>query len=219
MSHAILPEKFLDWAYFGRVRFLKSLLEGGNTSGMKFLIESTRHTPALATARIENGKLFLNAKVVGSGFVLKREFMEQAIIELKIHVESGRSIPSAEYNKRGIQLLLKLLYFENKEEAYQKLDFTKITTLEIGATIKGSSKHTWTNVQKSKEAVLLYYMPPSLSFEVRGKIEVHTSGVYYEFVNLVHDSFHYSSSSRKHKPCYVINVEEVYDNSATNEGF
>ncbi|MGC9014921.1 MAG: hypothetical protein ACP5KW_11150 [Thermoproteota archaeon] len=117
MSHAILPEKFLDWAYFGRVRFLKSLLEGGNTSGMKFLIESTRHTPALATARIENGKLFLNAKVVGSGFVLKREFMEQAIIELKIHVESGRSIPSAEYNKMGIQLLLKLLYFENKEEA------------------------------------------------------------------------------------------------------
>ncbi|MGB9717803.1 MAG: hypothetical protein ACPL4E_05110 [Thermoproteota archaeon] len=215
-----LPDKFLKWAYFDRVRFIKSILDAENTDRAMFLIESTRHSPALCTARIKNNKIDLNAKIVGAGFVPKQVFLEDAVRELETHVEAGGLMTAREYAKNGLQILLRHLYFENEEEADRRVDFTKIATLEIGVKIAGSSKHTWENVQSHRRAVMLYYMPPNTSFEVRGELDVFTRGNYFKFVNLAHDAFHYTPSEKRVlKPCYILNVEEVYDNSATEEGF
>ena len=40
-----LPDKFLEWAYFERIRFVKSFIEPEAMDESKFLIESTRHNP------------------------------------------------------------------------------------------------------------------------------------------------------------------------------
>lgn len=63
-----LPDRFLRWAYFERARFIKSTLNTGNLDRAMFLIESTRHNPALCTSRIKNHEIDLNAKIVGVGF-------------------------------------------------------------------------------------------------------------------------------------------------------
>ncbi len=215
-----LPDRFLKWAYFDRVRFIKSILNAEKMDKVMFLIESTRHNPALCTARVKNNKIFLNAKIVGAGFVPRQSFLEDAIRELWSHVETGGSITSEEYAKNGLQILLRHLYFEDEKEANHRVDFTKIASLEISVRIAWSSKHTWENIQSCRQAVMLYYMPPNTSFEVRGELDVLTEGKYFEFVNLAHDAFHYTpSEKRAFKPCYILNVEEVYDNSATEEGF
>jgi len=84
-----------------------------------------------------------------------------------------------------------------------------------------SSKHTWQAVQHNANACLLFYQPPSVSFEVRGTIGIHEGDGYHEFVNLVHDLFHYSSPEKRseRRPVYVFSVDEVYDNSAASTGF
>ncbi|NHV99120.1 MAG: hypothetical protein HA496_05645 [Thaumarchaeota archaeon] len=215
-----LPDRFLKWAYFDRVRFIKSILDTGNPDKAMLLIESTRHNPALCTARIKSSGIELNAKIVGAGFVPKQSFLEDAVRELRSHVEAGSSMTREDYAEKGLQILLRHVYFESEDEANRRVDFTKIATLEIGAGIAGSSRHTWENVQSYRRAVMLYYMPPNTSFEVRGMLDVLTEGNYFEFVNLAHDAFHYTPvEKRVFKPCYILNVEEVYDNSATQEGF
>ena len=217
----LLPEKFLKWAYFERVKFVKSFLLGGRRMDKSGFIESTRHTPALCTARLtDDGKIFVNAKIVGAGFVPKKEFLSEAIKDFREHVYSCENISPREYAVRGVKLLLKHVYFEDEKEAYRRMDFSKISTLEIAKDIPHSSKHTWTNLQYCKSACLLYYMPPSISFELHGTIEIHLDGLYFEFVNLVHDAFHYAPASKRVKrSCLIFNVESVYDNSPTRDGF
>lgn len=150
----------------------------------------------------------------------KQSFLKDFVRELKSRVESGCSMKEEEYARKGLQILLRHVYFENEEEANRRVDFTKIATLEIGVEVAGSSKHTWRNIQSCRRAVMLYYMPPKISFEVRGELDVLTEGDCFEYVNLAHDAFHYTPAERRvFRPCYILNVEEVYDNSATEEGF
>lgn len=185
------------------------------------LIESMRHTPALCTARLtDDGKIFVNAKIVGAGFIPKIEFIEEAIEDFKRHIYSTDRISRKEYVVRGVKLLLKHIYFEDEEEAFRRMDFSKISTLELAKDIPHSSKHTWTNLQYYRSACLLYYMPPSISFELHGTIDIHLDGPYFEFVNLVHDVFHYDPSERRVKRPYLIfSVESVYDNSPSRNAF
>lgn len=217
----ILPKRFLKWAYFERVKFVKSFLRGGFFMNERALIESTRHTPALCTARLtDDGKIFVNAKIVGAGFVPKEKFLDYAIEDFRRHVYSGGNLSLREYAIRGVKLLLKHVYFEDEEEAYRRMDFSKISTLELAKDVPHSSKHTWTNLQSCRSACLLYYMPPSISFELHGTIEIHLDGSYFEFVNLAHDIFHYTPASKRvERPCLIFNVESVYDNSPNRNAF
>ncbi|MCS7369162.1 MAG: hypothetical protein NDF57_05570 [archaeon GBS-70-058] len=210
----MLPKAFIDWAYFGRVKVLKSQLSKGFVQEPMFFIDMMRHTPILATASIINGRIFVNAKVVGAGFILKEDYIDEALGKLREHYLRGESMDRLEYAKEGVKLLLEILYFDDEVKAYEKVDFTKIATLELAAGRKDSSKHTWTNIQSNREACLLYYMPPNISFEIHGEVDVHLEGKYYEFVNLVHDAFHYTPpKARVNRPCLIFNVREVYDNS------
>ncbi|MEM2379248.1 MAG: hypothetical protein QXO74_02940 [Candidatus Methanomethylicia archaeon] len=210
----MLPKEFINWGYFDRVKVLKKQLIEGVSGGTDFLINMMRHTPILATASIIDEKIFVNAKVVGAGFVLKPEFLSEAIEKLREHLDRGETMSRSDYAKEGIKLLLEILYFEEEEEAYKRVDFTKISTLELAKRRSNSSKHTWINLQSNRHACLLYYMPPNISFEIHGEIEIHTEGPYYEFVNLVHDAFHYTPpQARLDRPCLILNVKEVYDNS------
>jgi len=229
-----LPSEFLSWNYFSRRESIKSLIEGKHEQNMNlFFLESTRHTPALCTAFTKsNGAIYVNAKIVGIGYVLKEEFLSKAIEVLSRHIKWGdellvnaqtseeRREATKEYQRKGMLLLLKHLYFE-PEEAWRRVDFTKMSTVELAASKPHSSKHTWRIVQKNKTACLLFYRPPNLSFELHGWLDVYRRGLYYEFVNAVHDAFHYVPLERRQveRPVYIFNVEEVYDNSPTARGY
>jgi len=229
-----LPQKFLSWNYFGRRKAAKAFVEGRHSRDMNlFFLESTRHNPALCTAlQKPDGAVFINAKIVGVGYVLKEDYLPEATRAFHQHLESGDKLFSTaqteaekkkaaeKYQRNGMLTLLEHLYLE-PEEARRRVDFTKMSTLELAKNKPQSSKHTWEIVQKSRTACLLFYRPPNLSFELRGWLDIHESGSYHEFVNAVHDVFHYVPPKRRKvsRPVYIFNVEEVYDNSPSPEAF
>ena len=200
----------------------------------RFFLESTRHNPALCTAfRKENGEIFVNAKIVGVGYVAREKYMDVAIRAFEEHVERGDEMfgknqtsdelekNSREYQKKGASLLLEHLYFEDPKIAKERVDFSKMSTIELALSKPQSSKHTWQAVQHNLSTCILFYQPPSISFEIRGKIEIHENDSCSEFVNLVHDSFHYrrAKDMRTKRPVYLVNVNEVYDNGPAPTAF
>ena len=231
----MLPEKFIQWNYFPRVKSLKEIVQQQAAMDMnRFFLESTRHNPALCTAfRREDDSVSVNAKIVGIGYVVKEKYISDATKAFAEHVKHGdelfrnakdqsqRSGAVREYQREGVLLFLEHLYFEEPNKAEEQIDFSKMSTVELALSKPHSSKHTWQVVQHNLNACLLFYQPPSVSFEIRGRIEIHENDVYHEFVNLVHDSFHYEppEARKERRPVYLFRVEEVYDNSATPTGF
>ncbi len=229
-----LPQQFLRWNYFSRMESIKSFIEGKHEKDMNlFFLESTRHNPALCTAFMKpNGTIYVNAKIVGAGYVLKQKFLTEATKTLNQHITFGdklfskalnsneRKEAAREYQRNGMLLLLKQLYLE-PAETKRRVDFTKMSTMELAKSKPHSSKHTWSIVQKNQTACLLFYRPPNISFELHGRLDIHKNGIYHEFVNAVHDAFHYVPPEKRQilRPVYVFNVEEVYDNSPTPEGY
>ncbi|MCS7368005.1 MAG: hypothetical protein NDF52_09040, partial [archaeon YNP-WB-062] len=100
-----------------------------------------RHTPILATASIIDGRIFVNAKVVGAGFILKENYIDEALVKLRKHYLRGEDMDRLNYAMEGVKLLLEVLYFDDEAEAYEKVDFTKIATLEL-AVGKRDSQNT-----------------------------------------------------------------------------
>ncbi len=230
-----LPEQFLRWNYFPRRDSAKAFLEGKNEQDMnKFFLDSTRHNPALCTAyQGDDGSIFVNAKIVGVGYVLKKERLQTAIEAFRQHLENGDKLfadahedkteaneATKRYQREAMFLLMEQIYFP-EEEAHAFVDFTKMSTMELAKSKPWSSKHTWNIVQKNRTACLLFYRPPNISFELHGKLDIHTKGLYYEFVNAVHDAFHYVPPEKRQteRPVYIFNIEEVYDNSPTPNAY
>jgi len=228
-----LPDRFLKWNYYGRRRLIERLLREDPTDPTKLFLEFTRHTPVLCTAAPRSdGTVELNGKVVGVGYVLKREKMGSAIKALRDHLRATDEEYEAargdreklrrlyeEHSRRGLELLLRYLYLP-PDEAEKAVDFEKLATVELAKRLPWSSKHTWRIVQRSKAACLVFFQPPSTSFEVRGTLSVHVDDEYHEFVTLAHDAYHYTPPEhRTDRPVYVIHVTEVYDNSPTRGGF
>lgn len=86
-----LPERFLEWNYYPRRENAQLFLEGKHEQDMdRFFLDSTRHNPALCTAcQRPDGSLFVNAKIVGAGYVLKTERLSPAIEAFRQHLEQG----------------------------------------------------------------------------------------------------------------------------------
>lgn len=228
---ARLPSDFLAWNYYARRELLAKLFQGSTGDrGAIFRELSARHNAVLCTAAsLPDGGVEVNGKVVGVGYVLKREFLKEAVEKLDEHLRlsdeafrsGGKSREEVfwEHAERGLKLLLELVYLE-PSQAERRADFEKLASLELALRVPHSSKHTWKILQKSRKACIVFLQPPSISFEVRCAVSIHESDEYWRFVNLVHDAFHYTPPERRPlRPAYVFHVEEVYDNSATPEGF
>ena len=230
-----LPEQFLKWNYYPRRDSAKQFLEGKYEQNMdRFFLESTRHNPALCTACSRpDGSMFVNAKIVGVGYVLKEARLSAAIEAFKQHSEEGdkrfteagtdkTKLDEAmrQYQREAMFMLMEYLY-PPKEEDHTFVDFTKLSTMELAKNKPLSSKHTWSVVQSNRTACLLFYRPPNITFELHGYLDIHTNGSYYEFVNAVHDAFHYvpPEKRRTERPVYIFNIEEVYDNAPTPNAY
>lgn len=198
-----LPENFIEYAFRQRRRFIESVLKK-SLSGADFLIAFTRHTPAI----ISNGVAGLNGSIKGVGFVQKEEFIKKTLDKLMAFLKEKESLSCEEAMRRALRLLLDEVYVE------ERMDFLKLSSLELA---KG---HSWANFAENPRASILFYTPPSTSFEVRARVEIHENGMYWEYVNAVHDVFHAAGARRdwSKTPAYIFLIEEIYDNSVEAMG-
>lgn len=199
-------EAFFNWSYTTRAATVRKLHDGETMSHEKLFLSFTSHNPAV----VSNGPAGLNASIKGVGWVPKPELMEETLDAYIEHIESYRS-DDEEYSKRGLRILVEHLY---SPEAEERIDFSLITSVEM------AKKHSWDNFRDNDEATLVFYQPPAISFELRGKMEIHEGDIYHRFVNAQHDVYHAPNMDRwKDRPVYVFRIAEVFDNSVSRSGF
>jgi len=194
-----IPEKFKEYAFRQRRKLIESVLDG-RLSDADFFLAFTRHTPAI----ISNGSAGLNGSIKGTGFVQKETYIEETTERLKAFLERKNDLSREETMSLALRLLLDEVYVE------ERIDFFKLSSLEL---VKG---HSWTNLTENPRASILFYTPPSTSFEVRTRVEIHQNDVYWEYVNAVHDVFHAAGAKKRDwskTPAYIFLIEEIYDNS------
>jgi hypothetical protein len=205
-------ESFFNWAFRTRAKTVLKLANGEEMSQEKVFLSFCSHDPAL----VSNGPAGLNASIKGIGFMPKPEYLEETLAAYIEHIKSYTP-DDKNYSQRGLELLVKYMY---GEEAQERIDFTCIGSLEM------AKKHSYENYKVNPEATILFYQPPMISYELRGKMEIHDqmdSGkreIYQQFLNAQHDVYHRPDMNRWLKyPAYVFRIEEIYDNCVTKDGF
>ena len=193
----MIPEEFIRYAFEERVAGIKKLAEG--KFGPEALIGFTRHNAAVITC----GSAGANGSIKGVGFIHREEFLPETLAKMKEEL-------GAPYNpKRAVEFLLSEIYVR------ERIDFTKMISLEL------AKKHTWRNLSEgAKKATILFFTPPSTSYELRCRVEIHEDGPIWEYVNSLHDVFHRPKKPRdwRRTPAYLFEIEEIYDNSEDKMG-
>lgn len=205
-------ESFFNWAFNTRGNTVMKLVKGEKMSNEKMFLSFCSHDPAV----ISHGPAGLNASIKGIGWLPKPEYIEEIYEIYMNHIRSYKPGDDS-YSQRGLGILMDNIY---GEQARHKVDFTRLGSLEM------AKDHSYKNFLANKEATILFYQPPMISFELRGKMDIvdgETSKkreIYQEFLNAQHDVYHIPNPNNLVRyPAYVFKIEEIYDNSATKEGF
>lgn len=187
----MIPEEFIRYVFEERVAGIRRLAEG--KFGPDALIGFTRHNAAIITC----GRAGPNGSIKGIGFIHKEDILSETLEKLREELKRP-------YNPgRALSFLLEKVYVR------EKIDFTKFVSLEL------AKKHTWSNVTGgSGYATILFFTPPSTSYEVRCEVEVHEGDDVWEYTNAVHDVFHRPERPRdwRKTPAYLFKIKEIYDN-------
>ena len=199
-----IPAEFIQWAYTERAELIKRQAMG-KVAPHEIFLGFCRHTPGI----VSYGPAGLNASIKGVGYLPKAEYLQETLDAYLSNIEQGWRDG---YSERGLQILLEVLY---GKDCHKRIDFNCFGTLEL------ARDHTWINLQANPVATLLFYQPPRISFEVRGKVEIHQEGsLYHRLLNAQHDVYHQPNPARwKDRPAYVFTIEEIFNNSASPEGF
>lgn len=205
-------QSFFNWAFKTRAQTVMNIYNGEEMSKEKVFLSFCSHDPTF----ISNGPAGLNGSIKGIGFMPKPEYLEETLEAYINHIKTYDPEDKT-YSERGLGVLIKYMY---GPEAQDRVDFSCVGSLEM------AKAHSYTNYLVNPEATLLFYQPPMISYEVRGKMDIideMTSGkreIYQQFLNAQHDVYHAPDMTRWLKrPAYVFRIEEVYDNSATRTGF
>lgn len=205
-------QSFFNWAFRTRAESVLKLYRGEMVSPEKMFLSFCSHDPAF----VSNGPAGLNASIKGIGFLPKDEYLEETLEAYIEHIKSYDK-EDKEYSNRGLALLVKYMY---GNEARDRVDFTKVGSLEM------AKKHSYTNYKVNPEATLIFYQPPAISYELRGKMEIYDecdSGkreIYQQFINAQHDVYHAPDMTRwLSRPAYIFRIEEIFDNCVTKDGF
>jgi hypothetical protein len=201
----MIPDAFLKWAYQGRAALIRRQAEGERVPPHEIFLGFTRHNPAV----VSYGPAGLNGSIKGVGYIPKLEFVQETLDAYLEHI--GRGWRDG-YSDEGLQLLMRLLYGKGCQE---RIDFSRLGSLEL------AKDHTWDNLRANPVVTLLFYQPPAVSFEVRGRAEIHEEGsIYHRLINAQHDVYHQPHPKGWPKrPAYLFLIEEIFDNSASPEGF
>ncbi len=191
-------ELFHKYFFYERVELLKKIcLEG--VFPQNYLVEFTRTTPVVITY----GPAGLSGSVKMVGFVPKKEYLPDFVEKAEYY---------AYHRPRDMKETACILYRE-----FYNLDY--IDKDAIGG-LEMAFRHSWVNIRATHEATLLFYTPPSISFEVRCTVEIHEddNDPYKKYLNSLHDIFHHGRS-RSNYPAYLFRIKEVYNNSVSRDGF
>jgi len=181
----MIPEEFVRYVFNERITNIRHLATGKFST--EVLLGFTRHNPVVITCGVAGP----NGSVKGVGFVHGEDFIEETLGKLR------EELTKAPNPSRALNFLLNEIYVK------EKIDFTKLASPEL------AKKHTWSNLRKGKkEATLLFFTPPSISYEVRCEVEIHSSHPIWEFVNAVHDVFHRPKEPRdwSKTPAYLFKI-------------
>ena len=193
----MIPQEFINYAFEERVEMIRKMLSGDMSN--EILIGFTRHNAAIITC----GSAGINGSIKGIGFIHKEEYLQETIKKMRKELKS-------EYDMfRAGKFLLHEIY------ARDKIDFEKIISLEL------ARKHTWENLKNGeKKATILFFTPPSTSYEVRCNVEIHTDDEIWEYANSLHDIFHRPEKERdwSKTPAYLFTIREIYDNGEEKMG-
>ncbi len=205
-------ESFFKWAFTTRANTVIKIFNDEEMSPEKMFLSFCSHDPTF----ISNGPAGLNGSIKGIGFMPKPEYLEETLEAYINHIKSYDPEDKG-YSKRGLGVLIKYMY---GPEARDRVDFSCVGSLEM------AKKHSWANYQVNPEATLMFYQPPMISYELRGKIEIYDETIsgkrelYQQFINAQHDMYHTPDMNRWLKYAgYVFRIEEIYDNCATRDGF
>lgn len=205
-------ESFFNWAFNTRANTVMKIAAGENMAPEKMFLSFCSHDPAV----VSHGPAGLNASIKGIGWLPKPEYIEEVYEAYMNHIRSYKPGDKT-YSERGLQVLIDNMY---GPEARHKVDFTHLGSLEM------AKDHSYKNFLANKEATILFYQPPMISFELRGQMEIidrETSGkreIYQDFLNAQHDVYHIPNPDNLVRyPAYLFKIEEVFDNSASKEGF
>lgn len=200
-----IPDEFTQWAYHERAKLVQRQAAGERVPPLEIFLGFCRHTPAV----VSYGPAGLNASIKGVGYVPKPEYLQETLNAFLSNIEQGWRDG---YSERGLHILMDVLYGQGCQE---RIDFTRFGTLELACD------HTWINLQANPIVTLLFYQPPMVSFEVRGKVEIHLEGsLYHRLLNAQHDVYHQPDPAGwKDRPAYIFTIEEIFNNSASPHGF
>ena len=204
-------QRFFDWAFRTRAQNVIRLYNGEMTSPEKMFLSFCSHEPAF----VSHGPAGLNASVKGVGFLPKDEYLEETLAAYREHIATFDPADK-EYGRRGLALLIKYMY---GEEAHGRIDFSRLGSLEM------AKRQSWENYRANSEAALIFHQPPMISYKLKGRVEICDEGgtekqeLYRQFINAQHDVYHNPNPGAPLYPAYIFRIEEVYDNSATKNGF
>lgn len=190
---------FWIWAFKQRAAMVKNLILNKKIDKDNFFLSFTRHTPAMVTFGVDG----LNASIKGFGFVPKLEIIGQITSRL------NQAITTDDPN--SLQILYDNIY---SDTAVKQIDVKYLISLEL------AYKHTYKNVSEKGKTLctLLYYMPPAVSYELRGEVALHVNDEYSQFANAVHDIYHRPQGVKKPDMAYLFEIKEIFDNSVKSFG-
>ena len=159
MDELVLPEKFINWAYNGRAELVRRQAAGEKVSHEEIFLGFTRHTPTF----ISNGSAGLNGSIKGIGFLPKKQYLDETLEAYMEHINRGWR---EGYSEDGLAVLMRYMWGEGCRE---RIDFSILGSIEL------AKKHSWINYQENCETTLVYYQPPAITYEVRGKMEIYAT--------------------------------------------
>lgn len=212
--------KFFNWAYNKRADSVKKLYKGEMPTKEEMFLSFMSHNPTF----ISNGSAGLNGSVKGVGFGLKEEYLEEALKDYVEHIKSYKKEEMMQYAQRGLGVLIKHLY---NDDALDKIDFSVLYGIEL------AYKNSYKNYLEDNRATLVFYQPPYTSYELRGRIyllgekhkrdeevDPYSLPLIQQFINAQHDVYHLPHTEVwKERLVYKFVIEEIWDKSATPDGY
>lgn len=187
-----LSREFVEALFWSRHRLVEGAVQG-RFDPVDLLRLAPRMAPMVAT----HGPAGLNVAPFMVGFAVREELLGETISELRRFLENGGDTSDA------ARLLLRLVY-----------DPERVDPLTLVTHLMSRGK-TWENVRATGEASLGFLIPPDEgAYEVKASAEIHESGPWYEYANLLHDVMHARlGEERTHPwcPALVFRVREIYD--------
>ncbi len=191
----MIPDAFKQYIFRERKAMIEKMAKGEVKDEKEIYLWFTRALPAIVT----DGPAGLNASIKMIGFVLKEDYLDEAVRMIHEIAKEKRKMSEI------LDFLLNFVYDENK------IDFTKLATLDL------AHKRTWANLKNGGEAILIFFTPPDISYMVIAETEVHLEGSkYFEYVNALHDIFHVAPTAGKivgRHPTYIFKIKEIWDKS------